>query len=442
MKRHPSKRVSSERAKENINSRGDANSVRGSTQSSVRILMMVVALGGAAYLATDGFKACSGAGEKSFVSFEPIVIDGMTFNIDPSWNQVFEKGEFGRSQLESDLRKQVEKLRELLGVDASFDLKLIPEKENSAFGGDVAIMMMYDVEKYEEDGVFEIKSIGLPSEMYLPVRLNAPTIFHELSHALRVSEGAFVLHEGFEEGLSESLELEAYPDDFDVKSSVGEVANPIDFLDAFPELESIALEQSQYGFREFRGKGASSLVGSVSLTHPIRRRAWERFLKNDEHPEREGFLRKLTQAQVAAGKPFWEIEDVLALGDIIDPKFSEWFHGEGAFQQAKSGAIARALVKDSKISLLLFDFQELKKLNENDPDLFEMVGIARDMFVNFSLKTGEELSLEFKPNTRGVIMHLDLGGDLEKLGVSMEIVDMQSIEVGFVGGASIPLRHI
>jgi len=150
----------------------------------------------------------------------------------------------------------------------------------------------------------------------------------------------------------------------------------------------------------------------------------------------------LTQAQVAAGKPFWEIEDVLALGNTIDPKFSEWFHGEGAFQQAKSGVIARALVKDSKISLLLFDFQELKKLNENDPGLFEMVGIARDMFVNFSLKTGEELSLEFKPNTQGVIMHLDLGAELEKLDVSMETVDVQSIEVGFVGGASIPLRHI
>lgn len=362
--------------------------------------------------------------------FESIEIEGVRFNFSESWKPIFSRMKISKSQLEGILRLHMEKLKGYIDMPKGFSVDVIPGDG----GGDVTLDLEYDLGKVEADRTLEITSITAAHELHLEPRLlRSSSALHEMIHLARAEAGTFVAHHGFEEGLAEYGEMKAYP-------RSGNKPDLFLFLDHFPELENIALENPVFGFREFSGQKESRLQGVIQLKHELRRRAWARFLDDPEHVERQGFVKQLQTAQKTTPKAVWTITDVLEVGNQIDPAFGDWFESEPVFKTATEMRVARVLVEKNILHFLTFDFKKMPKANSVDPDLFEIKPFREGMEVNVKLRGDKELKFTIQTRPGGLLQKMDLTPTLRQLGSTLD--DVIGIDVQFVSGEPIPIKTL
>ncbi len=390
-------------------------------RSRLGILTLAIAVPTAAY----GVHSMS---KQEAQQFESIEIEGVRFNFSEAWKPILSRMRINKGQLEGVLKSHMEKLKDYIDMPKGFSVDVIPGDG----GGDVTLQLEYDKNKMRADRTLEITSITAAHELHLEPRLlRSSSALHEMIHLARAEAGTFVAHHGFEEGLAEYGEMKAYP-------RSGNRPDLFLFLDHFPELENIPLENPVFGFREFSGQKESRLQGIIPLKHELRRRAWARFLDDPGHVERQGFVKQLQTAQNNTPKPVWTIADVLEVGNQIDPAFEDWFEGEPVFKTATEMRVARVLVEKNILHFLTFDFKKMSKVNPVDPDLFEIKPFRESMEVNVKLRGGKELEFTIQARPDGILQKMDLVPTLRQLGSTMS--DITGIEVQFVSGEPIPIK--
>lgn len=359
-------------------------------------------------------------------------IEGIKFYLDNSWDSVFEKGPLTKERLRQILTKDIRQLRDFFDIPQGLTVTLHAKSTSEAYGGDVGLKLGYDLKKWQSERVFQLQEVK-PSNLLAitPHLVEDPTMTHELTHIIRMQN--LVSHHGFEEGLAEYVENKAQPHSHDKEKMT--IAQ---FLDAFPELQYLPLEDPVFGFREMQGRGESESLWVINLKHEIRRRAWQRFLENPAYPERKDFLRKLQAAQIKEQKQRWTLEEVLRAGTSIDYKFREWFSGEAAFKPAHEGKIARAIFQNGIVKILVIEQKKTPKSAPQDPDCFEMVPFRDPMILYGELKSGEKFELTISAKQDGIIHNLSIVDILGALQMPVDTIEILGLR--FQNGENIPIH--
>jgi len=294
------------------------------------------------------------------------------FRFVPQWDS---QEDFDLSRAVPQLEKYCRDLSGIIDIPDSFLVKILPSES----GGDVALDILYDLEKFKSERELVITQLESIGELSINPRLiNDSTFAHELFHFVRVHTGTFVCHDGFEEGLAEYAENRIYP-----SATILEIRC---FFDAFPELGMIPVDDTVFALDKLLGR--TDATSSAFFKHESRARAWRRFLEDPEYPQRRDFIRRFQRAQLAEPQ-LWTLQKALDLGEELEPGFREWFEGEEVFQAPeREQKIVRAVLLHDKIVLLRFWQRRMDKEDERDPELYEIVPFHCPIDIVLTTKTG------------------------------------------------------
>lgn len=379
--------------------------------------------GGLAALAAAGFLYS----QSEYETPEPFEVEGVTFAMDNSFGKPPTETELGR--IRKTLSENIQAI-EKYGMSIP-DGTTVQLSASGEYGGDVGIDIEFDTEALDNRGEFIVTSLNASSStmhfkrgiLFDGDRDN--TIAHELVHMARILGGTFVTHTGFEEGLATWIDTEEH----------GERKGYSHFPIRYPMLYRTTFDQPFFMADAFIG--ATSLPSFATLEHSARAAAWDRFLS--EEGRGVDFVRELQDRQEEAGQEFWTLEEVLALGNEIDPEFKQWFERQRVFKAPeKPFTKAYALEKDGVIELILI---EAKKKTDSERGLhaYSYGGIDSDVVISLDLGN-QILDAKVQTNSGALVNKFDLNATLKQSGFTRDQV--KRVKIRFKSGKEIPYTRI